>query len=413
MRRVLAALLLAVGVVMVLLPAVTGMWVRAPRGGDMINSFKPIMTQQNVTLFTDNYMPTLALGFGNVPGAMGDASQAFAHQPLSYQQAANYLSSQPSLSNLSYLQQNFATIAVPFTSMLAVMNSDRGAFHSLTGLPPFLLFPYFFVLPGLILAACSVAVLRGGTQRRLGTPVRGGTTPVRGGTTPVRGGTTPVRVMLVIGVFLVAAPFLPMPPGFHSIWSVAPQGGRMVADFASPVDPGGPPIMSAATVRMFDGYLAQMKGAQTEILPAIQGQLAAEGHPVSVGQVESVIAGQPSLSQLHTVLTNFPTMYAKFRNMLRRMGANLGNYAAVRALPAFPDFPYLFLIPGLVVVVAAGLLARGRIPEAAGSASPPAGVGPSGVGPSAGGPSRAEAMVARMLADRDAGAHPAATGPPA
>lgn len=388
MRRVLAAILLVVGIVMVLLPAVTGMWVRAPRGGDMIDAFKPIMTQQNVTLFTDNYMPTLALGFGNVPGAMGDASQVLAHQPVSYQQASDYLAAQPSLSNLSYLQKNFATIAVPFTSMLAVMNTDRGAFHSLTGLPPFLLFPYFFVLPGLILVGCAVLVLRGDAHSR------------RGGA--ARAGTAPVRVMLVIGVFLVAAPFLPMPPGFHSIWSVAPQGGRMVADFASPVDPGGPPIMSAATVRMFDGYLAQMKGAQTEILPAIQGQLATEGHQVSVAQIDSVIASEPSLSQLHTVLTNFPTMYAKFRDMLRRMGANLGNYAAVRALPAFPVFPYLFLIPGLVVVAAAGLLARSRLRQAAGSAPPAAGAGPS----------RAESMVARMLADRDAAGRPAATGPP-
>lgn len=375
MRRILAMIVLVVGAAMVVLPTATGMWVRAGQGGDMINAFKPIMTQQNVNLFTEDYMPTLALGFGNVPSAMDAASQSVTHRPLSYQSASDYLASQPSLANLSYLQKNFATIAVPFTSMLAVMNSDRGAFHSLTGLPPFLLFPYFFALPGLILAACALLVLRAEARRR-----------ATGARQPQRA----VRVMLVIGIFLTAAPFLPMPPGFHSIWSVAPQGGRMLTDFASPVDPGGPPIMSAATVRMFDGYLGEMKAAQAEIVPAIQGELAAQGHPVTAAQVREVIARQPALSQVSTVLSNFPAMYDKFRFFLQRMGASLGNYQAVRDLPAFPVFPYLFLIPGVIVLLASALLLR--------TAPAAPDMGSAGADP---GSSRAEEMVARMLADRE------------
>lgn len=374
MRKLLAAIVLAVGTAMVLLPTVTGMWVRAPQGGHMISTFRPMLTKQNVALFTDDYMQTLALGFGNVPGAMDTASQALTHKPLSYPAAASYLASQPSLADLSYLQRNFASIAVPFTAMLAVMNTDRPAFHFVAGLPPFALFPYFFVLPGLILVACAVLWLR--SQAR---------NPARSS------GRLPVRIMLVIGAFLTAAPFLPMPPGLHSIWSVAPQGGRMLQDFGGPVDPGGPPIMSAATVRMFDGYLAKMRGGQAEIVPAIRGELAAQRQPVSVAQVRTVIAGSPALSQVNTVLTDFPTMYAKFHDFLTRMGASVGDYAAVRAMPPFPVFPYLFLVPGLLVLVAAGLLARAP------------GVGTSGLGsPTADqGPSRAEAMVARLLADRN------------
>lgn len=374
MRRILAAIVLAVGAAMVLLPTVSGMWVRAPQGGDMIRTFQPMLTKQNVALFTDDYMPTLALGFGNVPSAMDAASRAVAHHPLSYQGASDYLAAQPSLSNLSYLQKNFATIAVPFTSMLAVMNSEQGHFHSVAGLPPFALFPYFFLLPGLILMVCALLVLRGQATR-----------------TGTRSGRRPAGVIAVIGVFLCAAPFLPMPPGFHSIWSVAPQGGQMLKAFGSPVDPGGPPIMSATTVRMFDGYLAQMKGGQAQIVPAIQGELAAQGHPVSAARVESILAGQPALSQVDTVVNNFPAMYAKFHDFLQRMGASLGNYAAVRALPPFPVFPYLFLLPGLVVLIAAiGLRRRAPIQEA--------GTGPVGGETSTG---RAEAMVARMMADRE------------
>ena len=49
--------------------------------------------------------------------------------------------------------------------------------------------------------------------------------------------------------------------------------------------------------------------------------------------------------------------------MIGAMADNLGNYAAVKALPPFPLFPWFFVLPGLLVVAFAGLAWRDRLAD--------------------------------------------------
>ncbi|MHB8293919.1 MAG: hypothetical protein ACYDH5_04715 [Acidimicrobiales bacterium] len=259
MRKLAASLVIVIGLALVAAPFAYSMWSRAPKGAAMISDFKPIMTPANVTLFTNNYMPTLAIGFGDVPAAMSAAASSFGHAHMSYAQAATFLSSHPSLAALAYLQQNFSSMAVPFTSMLTILNHDVGAYQGMAGLPPFYLFSFFF-LPGAILAVAGALALRmqmGHTGRR------------RDGN-----GQKPVWVVIVVGTAMALAPFLPMPPGFGLVWNVAPRGAVMLSDFASPVAPGGPPVMSHRTVTLFNGYLSKMQAGHAEIVPAVQAVAA-------------------------------------------------------------------------------------------------------------------------------------------
>lgn len=332
--RLAAGLLGLVGLGLVVTPFVLHMWTRAPRGAKMIGYFRPIMTAHNVTLLTNHYMPTLALGFGTVPQALTDAARHFGHATLTYPQAAGYLARHPGLTALSYLQRNFAAMAVPFTNMLTVMNHTLADYQGMAGLPSFTLFPLFFVLPGVIFLACAVLLARR-TSRRAA----------------ARGGRA-LGVALVVGALLALASFLPMPPGFGLMWNVAPGGARMLADFSAPLAPGSPPVMSAATVTLFDGYLATMHRADSEILPAISDVAASEHVHLGASGAAAFLRSQPDLAEVVALRSGFPAMYANFERLLTNMRAALPDYAAVQALPSFRLFPYFFILPGLLAVLA-------------------------------------------------------------
>lgn len=316
----------------------------------MIAGFKPIMTRANVNLLTDHYLPTLALGFGNAPTVVSAAATHYGHARLTYAQAVSFMQSHPNLSALAYLQRNFSTMAVPFTTMLSVMNRDLGAFKAMAGLPPFGLFPWFFVLPGLIMVIASVVYLRRTSRLAAGKTASTG-----------RG---PATVLAVIGLLMIVAAFAPMPPGFRSIWTVAPQGASMLSDFAGPVSPGGPPVMSAHTVEAFDGYLAKMKAGDSEIVPMVQDVAALYGKTVSTSQAVRFVKSDPALSQVAAVMSGFPAMYRNFHNMLTTMAKDLPDYKAVAALPPFTLFPWFFILPGAIVALAGWRLRGSPVPSA-------------------------------------------------
>lgn len=349
--RLAAGLLGLVGLGLVVTPFVLHMWTRAPRGAKMIGYFRPIMTARNVTLLTNHYMPTLALGFGTVPQALTDAARHYGHATLTYPQAAGYLASHPGLSALSYLQRNFAAMAVPFTNMLTVMNHTLADYQGMAGLPSFTLFPLFFVIPGVIFLACAGLLARRSRRR-------------------AHGGGRALGVALVVGALLALASFLPMPPGFVLMWNVAPGGARMLADFSAPLAPGSPPVMSAATVTLFDGYLATMHRADAEILPAIADVAASEHVHLGPAGAAAFLGSQPDLAEVVALRSGFPAMYRNFAHLLTNMRAALPDYAAVQALPSFRLFPYFFILPGLLAVLAG-------LGWAAASGPPPADEAPS------------------------------------
>lgn len=335
---------MALGVALLAAPFVFDMWVRAPRGAEMISDFKPIMTRATATLYNDDYLPTISLGFGNVPAALGDAATRYGNgTTMDYSQAASFLQKQPGLGDLANIQQNFPVMAAPFTNMVGIMVRDVGAFKGVAGLPPFWLFPFFFALPGLIVIAVAVVLLR---QGRAG----------------AAGGSAPQWVAIVLGLGLAAAPFLPMPPGWVLMWSVAPPGAQMIDDFGSPATGvvGGSPVMSEATVRLFDGYLATMRAGHAEIVPAIQAVAARYGHPIGPGEAVQFIDSDPRLAKVGDILRRFPTMYASFHGMLATMQKDVPDYQAVRALPPFTLFPYFFIVPGLLIAATGVVLLRLR-----------------------------------------------------
>lgn len=344
--KVAAWVVLLVGVGMIVAPSIFGMWQRAPRGAQMIAGFKPIMTAENVPVIA-GYGRTVLGGFGNAPAIVSDAASYYSggKSTVSYQQAAQFLQSHPDLGALSYIQQQLPTLGPPFSTLLSVLNKDQPYFSGMAGLPNFSLFPFFFVIPGILFAGGAAVALR-----RMRSPDR---------LFRARG---PARLVLVVGILMILAPLAPMPPGFHSIRTVGPHGASMLADFRAPVGDLGSnqAVMSMATVRQFDGYVSAMREAAAEIVPAVQDAAQAYGgKTASTDQALAFLAHDPNLSLAYRLATGFGPMYSEFHRILSTMSADMPDYRAVLALPSFKLFPYFFLAPGVIVAVAGLVLLRG------------------------------------------------------
>lgn len=349
-RRMGAWVALAIGVGLIAAPSIFGMWQRAPRGAQMIQGFSSIMSARNVPVIA-GYGRTVLGGFGDSPQIIEDAAHHFSggHITLDYQQASNFIQKQPDLGGLAYTQRELPTLGPPFSTLLSLLYKDQPYFSGMVGLPNFALFPWFFVLPGLLVAAGAVAFLRrDGRPDAQGTPT---------------GARKPAILVGVVGVMLAAAPMLPMPPGFHSIRTVGPHGATVLADFAGPLGSGSPqPVMSMRTVHQFDQYVSEMNAASAQIVPAVRDSARVFAHvQISSTAARSFLASDPNLLLANTLATGFAPMYRQFHNMLATMALDMGDYQAVRALPSFKLFPYFFLIPGLLLILAAfaGML-RGK-----------------------------------------------------
>ncbi len=346
-RRLAAWLVLAVGIALMAAPEAFDMWVRAPRGAQMIGGFASIMTARNVPIIA-SYGRTVLGGFGSAALTIQLAAHHFSHGrvSISYSQATAFIAAHRGLGGLAYMDRNLPVLGPPFSTLLSVLYKDQPAFAGIHGLPSFTLFPLFFVLPGLLIAGGAALFLhRDGRTGPAGRPVAASGL---------------ARFLFVVGLLVGIAPLLPMPPGFHSIRTVGPHGAAMLDDFASPINgPGSAPVMSMHTVDQFDGYVAEMRRASTEFIPAVEDAAASFAHDrIDGATATAFVASEPSLAQVDRIVRQFPAMYRLFHHMLSTMAADMADYEAVRALPSFALFPVFFYVPGALVAVLAlvGLL---------------------------------------------------------
>lgn len=280
-RRWPLVAVLLIGVGLALAPVAFRMFERAPKGGDMLDGFGPYMTIEEISSFRthldeigaarDDIAPSLAPGGADLP-----ATRAFVEQ--------------------------WDGIDADMGSMLDRMEANLDEYAGVAALPPFPLFPWFFVLPGLLLAAAAAWGLR----------------------RPGRGAPRIAVAALAIG--LLAA------PAVFQMFTRAPGGARMIADFES--------MMNQAQVLTVQGYFLTLGSAEGELRNVVLPSAPAGTHP----QVEQLVAGWPATS-------------ADMAPMIGAMVDNLDNYLAVKALPPFGLFPWFFVAPGVLVL---GLLLASR-----------------------------------------------------
>ncbi len=286
--------ILVVGLGLVAAPAIFQMFSRAPDGGDMINDFRPYMNQAQIDLF-EGYMADIRAADTEArdvlePAIVGSGAL----------DQANY-DSQFTL--LGTLNDEWPAIDADMTDLLDTMSDNIDNFEAVDALPPFALFPWFFLLPGVMIAGGAAAALRIGRTRA-----------------PTRS----LGALIGLGIAVVLAPV------FFQMFTRAPKGGDMINNFR--------PMMTTERVHGVQGYFITMGGAEGELRNAVV--------PLGVADAGLSSTDLPAITEFSAT---WPSIVGEFAPMIGTMSDNVDNFEAVDALPPFPLFPWFFVLPGVLV----------------------------------------------------------------
>jgi hypothetical protein len=271
-------------------------------GARMIASFAPYMTAQRLEGFQQD--------LGYITGAVRDGRTATARLIAT---APSSGKGAPDLSGFTGFARKWSDEIEPdMTSLISEIQANRGNYEAVAALPSFRLFPWFFVIPGVILLALLVV-----------------------GSLGLAGWSTLRWVVALLGVGLVVAPFA------FQMFARAPKGATMVGTFRT--------IETRARVERIQNYFSEIavgQGAvQLELIPA----LARAG--LSSAEIRSAYPGLTTLDSEWIHILNDMTP------MIGVMSDNVDNYEAVAALPSFRLFPWFFVIPGVILIVLAWITA--------------------------------------------------------
>jgi hypothetical protein len=311
-----------VGLALIAVPFATSMWDRAPQGAAMITAFAPHMQPAKVA----GYQRDLAqLNDGITQASVKGAAVLYSHlKPAAARK--RFAKDGPMLASFQ------ATWPKTYRSLSSVVDpiavNQRG-YEAIAALPRFGLFPWFFVIPGAVLLLLGAIALAFPGVWRL-----------------ARWG------VLAVGVGLIAA------PAVFQLWDRAPKGAELVEAF-KPIE------TRSAVVRVQNdfGQVAIAQGALAgELVPALRR------HGLSQAQIDQ------RFPAVQTLLARWVPILNDLTPVIGVMSDNVGRFQAVAALPPLSAFPWLFLIPGLLIglIVLAGplrsipdRLKRPRAPEGA------------------------------------------------
>jgi hypothetical protein len=299
--KILRYLVVAIGGGLVLAPVIFQMFTRAPLGGQMIDEFRPHMSSEVISRF-DGHLDEISAAWSETSGTR--------KTELSQRLGITNDEFDSRFPQLATFGSRWPAIESEMRGLLDDIGANLDNFEAVASLPPFPLFPWFFVAPGLIVAGAGVWWGRGG-DRSAGR-----------------------WLVVAVGVGLVAA------PAVFQMFSRAPAGGQMIEELR--------PLMTSKKVTAVQLHFLAIGGAEVEIRtglkPLIQDRLGLSE--------ESFDAEFPASARL---VRDWPDMAARMAPMVGAMSDNLDNFQAVDALPPFQLFPWFFVAPG-VLLVALGLV---------------------------------------------------------
>jgi hypothetical protein len=295
-RRWAVIALGVLGIALIAMPIAFQMFERAPKGARMIRDFRPYMTASRL----DGYQTEMSqINAGVGEGGTKVVARLFAGTAA--QRQARLAASFPGFVEFEH---QWAGIYPDMSGMLRTIQRNLGNYRAVAALPSFTLFPWFFVIPGLIL---------------LGLLGFGLSFPGRWRT---------IRwTLAALGVGLVLA------PAVFQMFSRAPKGGQMMSAFKT--------IETRARVERIQGYFGDMAVGQgavaLELIPALQRS------GLGAGQIDADYPSVTTFNQQWVHVLNDMTP------MIGAMSDNVVNYQAVAALPPFPLFPWFFVLPGVLI----------------------------------------------------------------
>jgi hypothetical protein len=280
------------------------MFAKTPKGAVMLAEFRPFMTADRL----DGFQTDIAQINAGVEENQTAISRYFEGRGVT---PADLDARYPSVSTLN---AQWPGIHSDMTDLLDKVQANLGNYRAIDALPSFRLFPWFFVIPGLLLLAASLAAL---LMPRWWSPAR--------------------WTIAIVGIGLVLAPVA------FQMFQRAPDGGRMMTTFKS--------IETTASVTKIQNYFATMSSGQGELRLGVVPALEQDG-----------LSGQQVAERFPAVTTldgHWIHILNDMTPMIGAMSDNVPNYQAIASLPPFPLFPWFFVTPGALVFGFA-LLSRGR-----------------------------------------------------
>jgi hypothetical protein len=290
--RVTLVLLGLLGAGLVAAPLLFGMFSKAPQGATMLDDFSPFMTTERLHGFSgeleliDNAVTELD---GTGAGRSSATYRRFSEQ--------------------------WPVIDEDMSGLMDDVTGSLDQYQAMAGLPSFVLFPWFFLGPGVVVLGFVGYAL---ARRRW-----------------TRGAQV---VVSVIAVALVAMPFA------FGVFSKAPQGADMMRTFKT--------LETTRNVTRIQGYFSTMAVGQGAIRLDIVPALEKSGLTASQVAVKYPATTELNAGWVHILNDMTP--------MIGAMSDNVGHYEAISSLPAFGLFGWFFLIPGVLLLGLVVLVGRPR-----------------------------------------------------
>jgi hypothetical protein len=176
MKRVMLWALLVIGVGLIVVPVATGMFDKTSKGEAMVNSFRPIMqpaSVQKTTYYYNKVFTPLGPFSKMMPGVASDGqklvpalAQALHMTPTQVQQMleTQFPSMAAMLQALPQAEPIFNQVPpglAHYQPLVTTMNSNIDNYAAVDSLPKMSLFPWFFIVPGILILLADLYLLVG------------------------------------------------------------------------------------------------------------------------------------------------------------------------------------------------------------------------------------------------------------
>jgi hypothetical protein len=297
-RRALIALAV-IGIGLALAPVGFRMFERGPKGAQMMDEFKPFMTDARLSGFQRDIR--------DIDAAVHQTNGRVVAR-LEGHGAAAHKRFDARFPGFAQFREDWGPINADMSNLMSTIQDNAGNYRAVAALPSFRVFPWFFVVPGVLIALLAL-----------------------GGLLAPRSWPKLRWAFAGLGIALVLAPVA------FQMFQRAPKGGRMMTAFQT--------IETRKKVETIQGYFATIAVGQGALRLDVVPALRRTG--LSSADIATGYAAVDTLDRRWIGILNDMTP------MIGAMSDNVDNYQAIKSLPPFPLFPWFFVAPGLLVVALA------------------------------------------------------------